>query len=250
MIKKTLLEMVQNILSAMDSDEVNSIGDTIEALQVAEVVRDTYEAMVVAEDLAGLEGLVKLDASQDLSRPNVLKAPRELEKADWIRYNDKEVVYLTPGAFVRRSLGHNLDNPNVLLVDGIKILNNQDPRYYTSFDDTELFFESYNAAEDNTLQQSKTMVWGKKFYNFEMSDEFIPELPPAMFPRLLSEAKATCFVLFKQVANSKAEAMSRNLKVKSQNDRYRNGSKEAIDRLPNYGRRSARFVSRRPSERT
>ena len=42
MAKMTLLEMTQNILSAMDSDAVNSIGDTVESLQVADVIVETY----------------------------------------------------------------------------------------------------------------------------------------------------------------------------------------------------------------
>jgi hypothetical protein len=38
--KMTLLEMTQNILSAMNSDEVNSITDTVESLQVAEEIQN------------------------------------------------------------------------------------------------------------------------------------------------------------------------------------------------------------------
>ena len=42
MAKMTVLEMVQDILNDMDSDEVNSINDTIEAQQVANTVRTVY----------------------------------------------------------------------------------------------------------------------------------------------------------------------------------------------------------------
>ena len=45
-MKFTLLEMVQEILSDMDSDEVDSIEDTVEAEQVATIVRSTYLAMM------------------------------------------------------------------------------------------------------------------------------------------------------------------------------------------------------------
>ena len=41
-IKKNLLEIVQNILSDMDSQEVNSISDSIEAMQVAQIVETTF----------------------------------------------------------------------------------------------------------------------------------------------------------------------------------------------------------------
>ena len=41
-MKSTLLQVVQSILSDMDSEDVNTISDTIEAQQVASVVEDTY----------------------------------------------------------------------------------------------------------------------------------------------------------------------------------------------------------------
>jgi hypothetical protein len=42
MAKMTLLEMTQDILSDMDSDEVNSINDSVESLQVAQIIKTTY----------------------------------------------------------------------------------------------------------------------------------------------------------------------------------------------------------------
>lgn len=246
MIKKTLLELTQNILGAMDSDEVNSIGDTVESLQVAEIIRETYEEITVGIDIPGLEGLVKFDGIQDLARPNVLVAPSVLEKVDWIRYNNEPVEYQTPETFVRRVTSLNgSDQSNVIIVDGIPIKTDAQPRFYTSFDDNELFFESYDASVESTLQNSKTLAWGKKFARFEMEDTFIPPLPANLFPRLLAEAKATCFINYKQVANSKEEQKSRRQLIRNQNDRYKNGSKSPIDRLPNYGRNPRRVVSRR-----
>lgn len=245
-MKKTLLELVQNILSAMDSDEVNSIGDTIEALQVAEVVKETYEDITVGVDIPGLEGLISFDGLQDLVRPNVLKLSNDTEKIDWFRYNNEPVEYLTPEAFINRMNSINRsDMDNVQLVDRILIRNDAQPKFYTSFNDLELFFESYDRAEGATLHESRSQAWGKKFAAFRLEDDFIPLLPAPMFARLLAEAKATCFVNFKQTANSKEEQKARRQLVRGQNDLYRTGSKSSFDRLPNYGRSPRRVVSRR-----
>ena len=43
MPKMSLLEMTQDILSDMDSDEVNSINDSVESLQVLGIIKNTYE---------------------------------------------------------------------------------------------------------------------------------------------------------------------------------------------------------------
>ncbi len=48
-MKYTLLEIVQEILSDMDSDEVNSIDDTTESEQVATIVKSTYLSMMLTE---------------------------------------------------------------------------------------------------------------------------------------------------------------------------------------------------------
>ena len=45
-MKYTLLAIVQEILSDMDSDEVNSIDDTVESQQVASIVRSAYMAIM------------------------------------------------------------------------------------------------------------------------------------------------------------------------------------------------------------
>ena len=42
MPKLTLLNMTQNILSEMDSDEVNGIADTVESTQVAHIIETMY----------------------------------------------------------------------------------------------------------------------------------------------------------------------------------------------------------------
>lgn len=234
MARQTLLEMTQNILNAMDSDEVNSIGDAVESLQVAEVIKETYDYITAGLEIPGRAGIIKLDALGDLARPTVMKAPSNTEHIEWIKYNNIDVCYLEPKAFVDYVIMFSGDN--VETVDGLPIKTDADPRFYTSFDDEYLHFDSYDKDVDSTLQQSKTLCWGQKELPFRMEDDFIPNLPLDLFPRLLAEAKATCFINYKQVANSKEEQRSRQQLVRNQNNRHKNGSKRPIDRLPNYAR--------------
>lgn len=48
---KPLIEYVQDILSSMDSDEVNSISDTVESMQVATILKNCYEELVANIEL-------------------------------------------------------------------------------------------------------------------------------------------------------------------------------------------------------
>ena len=75
MRKMTLLEMVQNIASALETDEVNSISDTTESLQIAEVIRETFDELFTNTDVPEHMGLVALESVSDLDSPNYLRIP-------------------------------------------------------------------------------------------------------------------------------------------------------------------------------
>src|SRR6476620_2681773 len=111
MIKMTLLEMVQNIASAIESDEISSISDTTESLQIAEVIKETFYEQFNNIFVHEFRGLVTLEDVNDLTRPNYLKVPANVSKIEWIRYKDfrnsdkfTEVSYLDPEDFLDRQL--------------------------------------------------------------------------------------------------------------------------------------------------
>ena len=59
-MKRTLLEMVQSILSDMDSESVNSISDSVESEQIASVIQDTFFNLIAARDIPEHRQLNKL----------------------------------------------------------------------------------------------------------------------------------------------------------------------------------------------
>lgn len=86
-MKYTVLKMVQGILSAMDSDEVNSIGDTIEAQQVAIIVENCYNDITTDVELPDDYSILQLDPSLDSTKPVVMYIPQAYSSIEWIRYN-------------------------------------------------------------------------------------------------------------------------------------------------------------------
>ena len=235
MPKMTLLEMTQNILSAMDSDEVNSLGDTVESLQVAEIIRETYWDITENSDIPGMKGLISLTPSTDTDRPNVFAVPDNGIRVEWLRYNNKIVEYLAPDEFVQYAL-YQQDTDGTITVDQLPVGTDADPKYWTSFDDQEMFFNSYDSDADSTLQQSKAMCWGVKNHIFTMNDTFTPDLPSELFPLLLAESKNACFVNFKQVANSNEQKKAARQHIRWQNNKHKSGHPRPADRIPNYGR--------------
>jgi hypothetical protein len=238
MAKKTLLQMVQNILSAMDSDEVNSISDTVESLQVAEIVRETYEDLTATLSIPERRALVRLEGVADVLRPNYLKIPDTVKDITWIRYNNTELTYKSPEEFVNYVLSIEGDITVTDFNDvTYTVRNDRDPVYWTCFDDEHLVFDALNQSLESTLQESNSLAYAELNNIFQMEDDFVADLDDNMFPLFLSEAKATCFINLKQVSNAKEEQRARRQLVRVQNEFNRTATKNPIDRLPNYGRR-------------
>lgn len=246
----TLLEMVQDIMSDMDSDEINSINDTVEALQVAQIIKSTYYNIIDGRDFPFLYETFQLESSGTNTRPTHMGLPETIIDLKTINYNCrkltdtkdkyKEILYKTPEDFLYILNQRNSSESKVTTVTdttGISLLiyNDRSPQYFTSFDDDNLVFDSYDSAVNTTLVAAKTQCHGKRSVAFTLLDTFTPDLPVQMFTYLLAEAKSTAFLTLKQMANQKAEQVSISQKRRMSQDAWR--LKNGIT-YPNYGRKA------------
>jgi hypothetical protein len=86
-MKRTLLDYTQSILSSLNSDEVNSIGDTNESLQVVEILRTKYYDILGRAELPEHDKLFQLTASGDLTKPVLMYRPNEgVAKLNFVQY--------------------------------------------------------------------------------------------------------------------------------------------------------------------
>lgn len=247
-MKQSILDMTQDILSDMNSDEVGSITDTLESLQVAQIIKSVYEEMMGRKNWPHLQKLITLDSSLTTARPTHMAVPETIKEVVSISYNKQkasqtaprwqEVEYLYPDEFLIKTNNRNTDNANtdeITDVSGVKLLikNDSAPTYYTSFDDENIVFDSYDSEVDTTLQSSKTQVLAYVLPTFTLTDAFVPDLPAEAFPALLAEAKSTCFARIKQSPDAKAEQQSRRSMgwISRKNWQVEGGW-----RFPNYGR--------------
>ena len=239
-MKTTLLQLVQSILSDMDSEEVNSISDTIEAQQVASVVEDTYYNIIAAREIPEHNKLLSLTAVSNSAKPTHFKYPARTKVVTRIDYNvgtiaDKdfrEIEFVDPMTFIDRMSETGL---LVETFDGavdIYVLNDTAPSYYTSFDDEYIIMNAFEVSKEATLQADKTRAWGSTYPTFSQTDSFEPDLDNTLMPLLLAEAKSTCMSLFKGGPDPKVDQAARRLKSYVQNDQY----KTRIKSINQYGR--------------
>lgn len=240
MAKMTLLELVQDILSAMDSDEVNSVGDTVESLQVAQNVKNTYYELFGEEVRPSFQGLVKLDGLSDVTQPHIMQLPDNVKQVDWIKYNNADVTFLQPKDFIEFVVARIGQTAITDYTDSngmsLPIQTNMTPSYWTTFDNNRVYFDSFDSSSESSLQQSKSLCFGQYEQEFLLDDDFIPPLDASQFPGLLAEATSSCFVNHKQVSNSKEEQKSKRQRIKGMNDRWRLNQRKPYNRTPNYGR--------------
>lgn len=214
-MKMSLLDIVQDILSDMDSDEVNSIDDTTESQQVAQVVKTCYFEMIGNRNWPHLKRLLQLSSASDLNRPNYLKLPENLKELVDIRYQKANGQYLSlkyrePEEFLSLISNRLPTWTNVQQVydfggSTLMIINDKDPEYWTSFDDTYVVCDSFDSVVDDTLKASKTQCIAFIQPSWDRSNTFVPDLPVEAFPALLEESKSTAFFNQKQMVNQKAE---------------------------------------------
>lgn len=246
--KMSLLEIVQNILGAMSSDSVNSIGDTIEAYDVAVEVKTTFYELIGGIEAPLRKGIFKLDALSDVTRPTHMLIPNNVKDIETVRFDTqangkitwKEVCYLEPEEFINLSTQYSNDTAVLQVTDNVSgvpfyVKTDQNPTYYTSFDDEHLVFDSYDSSSMSSLVEIRTMAVGYLMPNFRLEDTYIPDLPADMFPLLLSEAKQAAFINIKQVSNAKEEQRSRRQRVRRMNNQRRANLSQNLGR--DYGRK-------------
>lgn len=95
MAEATLLSMVQNILSRLSSDEVNSITDTTESMQVATIIQNKFFDITSRADLPKHDQVFQLSPSGTNLLPTLMYMPTGFSSLKWLKYFNSNVLDTT-----------------------------------------------------------------------------------------------------------------------------------------------------------
>lgn len=248
MAKMTLLDVVQEILSDMNSDNVNSINDTVEAQQVVQIAKRTYFNMINERILPHTASFFNLTAVVNPAKPTHVRIEDDVIRIESIKYDcrrdvadpvdPREITYLTQKEFVDLSMSRNPSNPSVTTVlDSMPlfIINNAPPTYWTSFDDKHIVFDSFDTSVDSTIQSSKCYAYGEREPSWTSTDTFVPDIPAKMFPYFVNETKSMCFMTIKEAPHQKIEQAADRQRKWLSGEKFRTGGKRIT--YPHYGRK-------------
>lgn len=248
---RTVLEFVQDILTEMGGDEVNSISDTIEATDVANILKQVYSEIVDEYSLPSTSTLRALEALSDTDLPNVMKIPDDSWDIKWIKYdtrvgvsdnkNYRTIEYRDPDSFVQYvNTNPSTDTTNFQVVQWtadvpLVIAKTKAPTYWTSFDDEFIVFDSYDSDVDSTLQASKSIVMIETRPELVIADDNTVDIPLNLENLLYITTLNRCNAGTRETINPETSLEGRRLRIRAQRNKWRQGRQ--TDTGPNYGRR-------------
>lgn len=251
----TLLDYVQSIASSLESDAINSINDSIESQQIANVVRNAYYDIISRQNIPEHYTFFNLQPSLDNTKPTLMYVPDNVSKVLEIKYNTATATDTHP-IYSQVTFMNQYDFFNQILsfdptADGYSSFvqtidtstftffyrNDRGPSYYTTFDDNTLVFDAYDSNVDTTLTSAKSWGYGRKIISWTMTDAFIPFLQEQDCQLLMNEAKALAWTEMKQSQHPKAEQNARRLLLRSQKNKSAADAESDFDKLPNFGRK-------------
>jgi hypothetical protein len=257
-MKYNLLKTTQYILSAMDSDEITDIDDTLESQQVVDIIESVYNEMAAEITFPEHDDLFQMDETSSTT-PTVLTRPSNCVDMHWLQYNHQEtgenntnwvdLTEITIQEFLRRENGLDVDQTNVETFTyttknsetyTVKVYNDRMPQVYMVLNDNSVICDAYDSSEETELQTENTRAFGKIVPTFTRSNSFEFDIDEYNFMQFFNECKSQCFADLKQMVNPKAEKKSREGRIRTQkrkHDLRYQSVENTVQRFPNFGRK-------------
>ena len=216
-MKKTLLEIVQSTLGSMDSDAVNTIGETVESEQIAITAQEQFLELATYQRVPQFEHLTQLIGLSKNERATMMRIPLNATDVRSVRYKRTDssgntyfadVRYVDKEEFLSTQSKLKVGEDNVaenILDDNVRIpyRNDKHPECWTTFDDEHLVFDSIDTVVqgDDTLHNDNSLVLAYIVPEFELRDDFIPDVPVKLFPQYMNMIKEVNSYEQRQISN-------------------------------------------------
>ena len=218
----TVLEIVQEILSDIDGDSVDTYNETVESEQVYTIVKSSYFNLMASRmwphlrqgvQLTALGGTTPTHLSIDTKVKELCFLNYDISTATDTRKRYQAMKYLSVDEFLHKTNQEDDSSSDVDVVtdtSGIDIMirNDQAPQYFTSFNDEELVLDSYDSSIAAALVSTRVQaqayiipVWDA----LSAGDAYVPDIPEEAMRVLIEGAKSAAALRLTQVPDQKAE---------------------------------------------
>lgn len=189
-MKLTYLDIINKILSSIDSQSVSSAGDSVESEQVGMIVNRIYNEICTLRDWPWLRvvGFNKVGLGTNAWE---LDLPDNCMTLEYIMYNKKQLTYKTPEEMAYFLQVERTPNSTNINTSGIKY--DDDPSYWTMYDDNTITFDAYDASNTTLLPSLCYIQYIKEVPNELSADTDVPILHVRYHSVLLNGAMAIAF---------------------------------------------------------
>lgn len=248
MTKRTILQLVQDLGAATGSDEIDTLDETIEATDIAKILKRTFQEVLSRRDWEFIKDRVlQLDARAggDTKIFN-LTIPLNVTRLQCVKYVDDngkfpEIKYMQPCDFIDMVQSRDVTLANVTAIlndDGvaINIITDSPPEFYTSFDEINLSFDAHDSTRGTGNLVADSVIVANVIPTVDFTDPTaVLPIPERMEIMIFTEAQATCNYELRQVADPRSERIARRQNIKMRELEPKTG--RDIQEV-NYGRRT------------
>lgn len=227
-MKYTLLGIIQRVASEIKSDEITELDETIEAIDIRNEVQNTFDDLMSTWEWEFLKHHPrKLDAMSPAQKVK-LAIPTDVKHIEKLMYNArnsvggepvfKNLTYLKPHEFhelvLKRQLGTNVEEVDVGDGVAIRVYNDQEPSYFTSYDEVTVVFDAYLKAVDASgIDPAKTAVIATLVLSAGSTGDWSPAVPEYIHNLWFQESVARCSSQIRGVENGRFERQARRAQV-------------------------------------
>ncbi len=224
MAKRTILQLVQELGEGIGSDEIDSLDETIEASEIASILKQTVDVIISRKRWEFLKDRVRqLDARVTTSTQlNTLTIPSDVTRVNCLKYRNTEntrteftlIEYMQPCEFLEFVQARDSTDSNITAIaneDGvlINVITDAPPTRWTSFDEELITFDAYDAAlgTGNLIVDSVIIADIVPVIDYTDASATL-KLPERMESLVYNEALSTCNYRLRQTRDPKADRVA------------------------------------------
>lgn len=248
-MRYTNLEVLNKCMDVINADNVSAVDENDRAGRIFSIMEDVYYDLLTRIDHPYHETLQVLTSPASTSTPTHLTlssgATDYVKDISRLEYNVedtntttapdfKKLYYIDPTEFLDRSeMWENYDVVAITANALVRIGNDKDPTYYTSFDQQTLVLDSYDSAVLTYIPSTRVRAIVRKVPDFTVGDSGVQTLDDMYFPTYVSECQSRTHAILKDNVNRKVEEYARRNRVSQQNDKFKVKKENG---RPNFGR--------------
>jgi len=181
-MKLTLLELVQDMLVASDSENVSSVGETEDAGMCVNIANREFERLISKFRWKHTKEFSKLEVTSILNEMTLGTTAIAIDPST-VYYSDSKIYWMEPDRFLAYTITRLTSESNIVESNNVKVYSDRDPQYFTSFDDSTLVFDAYPNASGLVKANTDVIVYTMPTSRLTDNSEYF-DLPAQAFSAL------------------------------------------------------------------